>query len=142
MDIRQERVSSKIKRNNLARTGIPSFDLILHGGIPLGTLAVIEESQNNESSTILAKAYLGEGAVSNDLIFYYSEEIERESIPDVRRIGNASLKGDTTIRYETYAENSGITEPYAIDLSSTKLDYKNLVLGSVDCMEENFYHKL
>ena len=124
------------------RTGIPSLDMILHGGIPVGTLLVIEESPHNDSSNILVKALLGEGAVSRDHLFYYSERLDSNAIPDIRRIGNNTIRGDFSIRYETFAQNSEVSEPYAINLSSIKADYKNLVQKSIDCSQEDLYHKL
>lgn len=129
------------KCNVPMRTGIPSLDLLLKGGIPIGTLVLIEESADNDISSILSKAFLGEGAASSDYLFYYSETPEN-AVPDIRRIGNSSLRGDFSVRYETFSANSLVTEPYAIDLSSIKTDYPNLFQRTVDCSEENFYHNL
>jgi archaellum biogenesis ATPase FlaH len=123
------------------RSGIPSFDQIINGGIPLGTVFLIEESSNEVVPTF-AKAFLGEGAVSNDLLLSYSEPDLNSEIPDIRRIGNTSIKSDFTVRYETFAKNSEVQEPYVIDLGSIKSDYQGFIQRTLNCTDEDFYHKL
>ena len=125
MNPRQTSSHSIHSQPPILRTGIPSLDQILKGGIPSGCLCLIEESSTNNFSEILSKSYLGEGAVSNDFLFTYSETLENTYIPNIRRIGNSSLQDESIIRYETFAVNSKVREPYAIDLKSTNSEYKN-----------------
>jgi archaellum biogenesis ATPase FlaH len=132
----------KNKRNSIIRTGIPSLDEIFAGGIPLGTIIVVEETLNNDFSHILSKSFLGEGAVTHDYLFIYSEQENERSIPNIRRIGNSSVRGDSTVRYETFGANSDVQEPYVIDLSSINNNYKNLIQATLPSLNEDFYHKL
>ena len=142
METRHARVSSLTSRVLHIRSGIPSFDQILSGGIPLGTLMLIEETQSNDISSSFSKAFLGEGAVNQEFLFVYSEVQDQNAVPDIRRIGNSSVQGNLTVRYETYAINSEVREPYAIDLSSKKDDYKRLVQRTLEFSIEDCYHNL
>ncbi|OMJ85448.1 hypothetical protein SteCoe_13206 [Stentor coeruleus] len=141
MATKHRRSSSLAMRHSLVRSGIPSFDAILNGGIPVGTLLLVEESTNDIAS-VFTKAFLGEGAVNSDLLLLYSENHHNSYIPDIRRIGNSSLRGESTVRYETFSSNSKIREPYAIDLSTIINDCKTLVQKTLNCTEIDFYHKL
>lgn len=141
MATKHRRSSSLAMRHSLVRSGIPSFDAILNGGISIGTLLLVEES-TNDTSSVFTKAFLGEGAVNEDLLLLYSENHDNSYIPDVRRIGNSSIRGESTVRYETFSSNSQVREPYAIDLSTIKNECKSLVQKTINCTEADFYHKL
>lgn len=137
---RHSRSLSMPNRSFVARFGIPSLDSILNGGIPLGSLVLIETSETTEH--LFTKAYLGEGAVGRDHLFVYSESKQESIIGKVKRIGNLSVRGSTTIRYETFVQNSSISEPYTIDLQSAEQDYQDCKHSVVDCSMDDLYHNL
>lgn len=141
MENRHKRVGSQTNRISQVRSGIPSFDQILSGGIPIGSLLLIEESSKSDISHIFSKAFLGEGAVTEDHLLFYSESLENY-VPDIRRIGNQSIRGDTTVRYETFPLNSQVQEPYIIDLSTLKSECKTLIQRTIMFTDEDFYRKL
>jgi len=64
----------------LTSTGVPSFDSILGGGLPIGSVLLIEEDINKRFSTILSKYFLAEGVASKHDICVIKENIDQVSL--------------------------------------------------------------
>lgn len=76
-DIRATINGTKIK-NNLAYTssGIPSLDHVIGGGLPSGSVFVVEEDVLGNYSRILVKYFLAEGIASNHALLIASADDE------------------------------------------------------------------
>jgi archaellum biogenesis ATPase FlaH len=140
MNSRHVRSLSVPNRILSARFGIPSLDSLLNGGIPLGSLVLLESGETTE--TLFTKAYLGEGAVCKDQLLVYSESEKQSEIGKMKRIGNLSVRGTTSIRYETFSKSSSITQPYSIDIGSVNPDYEDYHYSIINCSSEDLYHHL
>ena len=71
-----------LHNNNLllTSTGIPSFDNVLGGGIPLGSVLLIEEDLNNRFSKLMTKYFLAEGVACKHGLCVVKEVSTNESL--------------------------------------------------------------
>ncbi|KAK4883015.1 hypothetical protein RN001_006334 [Aquatica leii] len=71
----------------LTSSGIPSLDELLGGGIPVGTVFLIEEDQQGTYAKIILKYFLAEGIVNEHSTFIASQDTSTDNImqelPDV-----------------------------------------------------------
>ncbi|KAI4457543.1 pax6 neighbor protein paxneb [Holotrichia oblita] len=61
-------------------SGIPSLDKLLGGGLPVGTLTLIEEDTQGTYARIILKYFLAEGAVNKHDIFVATQEMKPRDI--------------------------------------------------------------
>lgn len=52
----------------LCSTGIPSLDAVIGGGIPVGTVFVVEEDLNHQYSDVLTRLVYFEASITSSLI--------------------------------------------------------------------------
>jgi len=64
----------------LISSGIASLDSLLGGGLPVGTVALIEEDFRGLHSKVILKYYLAEGLVSKHSIFIASQDVNPANI--------------------------------------------------------------
>jgi len=119
--------ASQDRRNRqglvLLRTGLPSLDAVLEGGLPQGCLCLLEEDADMRHWLQVLRCYLGEGVLSKQRSYVYSEKEEgKELVPAVRVGGKAQEPGDEmkiAFRYESFPSLSAVQAPYSFDLSKT-----------------------
>ncbi|XP_065206396.1 elongator complex protein 4 isoform X2 [Planococcus citri] len=72
------RGTKKVLANNqlLISTGLPSLDTIIGGGIPVGSIFLLEEDEFGAFSQIILKHYLAEGVLSDHTLVFASPELE------------------------------------------------------------------
>lgn len=95
-------------------SGIPALDEILGGGLPVGTVTLIEEDMYGKYSRTMLKYFVAEGVVSKHSIFIASQdssphEVMRE-IPaviksDPEKLTNANQKSDSKMKIAFRYEN-------------------------------------
>lgn len=125
------------------RSGIPSLDLLVHGGFPIGSLIIIEEDVRNTNWLNIAKCFLGEGNITDDNIFIYSDELDVNLIPGARRMGNEEQHASNIQwRYDSFLPGSRISEPYCIDINRRSEDQEGVVYGLIDTTLEECYKHL
>ncbi|KAK9721979.1 PAXNEB protein [Popillia japonica] len=61
-------------------SGIPSLDKLLGGGLPVGTVTLIEEDTQGTYARIILKYFLAEGAVNKHDIFVATQEMKPQDI--------------------------------------------------------------
>ena len=66
----------------LTSTGIPSFDSILGGGIPIGSVLLVEEDLNNRFSKLTLKYFIAEGIACGHGVCAVKEVAGSESLKD------------------------------------------------------------
>ncbi|KAJ8911957.1 hypothetical protein NQ315_012768 [Exocentrus adspersus] len=99
----------------LTSSGVPSLDSLLGGGLPIGTVVLIEEDFHGLYSKILLKYFLAEGIVTSHSTFVASQDtnpssivkelpavIDSDSEPetDVQKISGNSNKMKIAFRYQ------------------------------------------
>jgi elongator complex protein 4 len=105
----------------LVRTGIPSLDKIFEGGLPVGSLVLIEEDPVVNHALQIARCFLGEGAVNNEKLFVYSEVQDEDLVPDIKRVrSDESANLRIAWRYESYPSARAVQGPYVFDLSKSR----------------------
>jgi len=72
--------TSVTKNQILTSTGIVSLDAVLDGGIPLGTVALVEEENYGRNADMIIKHYIAEGIVCNHSILITDIERKPETI--------------------------------------------------------------
>lgn len=72
--------SSLVNKQLLVSTGIPSLDFYLGGGIPVGSILLIEEDEASSYSSLFFKYFLAEGVVSNHSILLASLDQQPSNI--------------------------------------------------------------
>lgn len=60
----------------LASTGIPSLDHILGGGLPIGSIFIIEEDTYEVYSKIMVKYFMAEGVITDQSVFIGSLDVK------------------------------------------------------------------
>ncbi|KAJ8958241.1 hypothetical protein NQ318_017384 [Aromia moschata] len=108
----------------LTSSGIPSLDSLLGGGLPVGTVAFIEEDFHGSYSKVILKYFLAEGVVSKHSIFIASQDVNPSSIikelpaviesePDleskVSKSSNGSDKMKIAFRYQNLPTSDSST---------------------------------
>ncbi|GLH08842.1 Putative elongator complex protein 4 [Gryllus bimaculatus] len=78
----------------LTSTGVPSLDTFIGGGIPIGTLFLIEEDVYGNFAKLLFKYYLAEGVISQHDLHVVSQDVDPvQMIEDLPKpIEKANLK--------------------------------------------------
>ena len=117
--------TSEGKRNKqgllLVRTGVPSLDDVLEGGLPQGCLCLLEEDSVLHHWLQITRCFLGEGVLSKQKTILYSEREEgREVIPAVKIGGKVPEQTDQlriAFRYENFPPLSAIQAPYSFETS-------------------------
>ncbi|XP_014210542.1 elongator complex protein 4 [Copidosoma floridanum] len=64
----------------LVSTGIPSLDQFIGGGLPIGSILLLEEDAYNTYSKIMFKYFIAEGIVNNHSIFLASQDTKPSNI--------------------------------------------------------------
>ncbi|XP_067000679.1 elongator complex protein 4 [Anabrus simplex] len=64
----------------LTSLGVPSFDAVVGGGIPVGTVILIEEDTYGTFARLLIKYFLAEGVVSGHALLCASQDIDPEHL--------------------------------------------------------------
>lgn len=64
----------------LVSTGIPSLDNVIGGGLPIGSLLLIEEDTYNNYANVMFKYFLAEGAVSSHALFVASQDTKPKQL--------------------------------------------------------------
>lgn len=84
-------VAPSIYTNHLlASTGVPDLDVLLGGGLAIGTVLVLEEDMSGNYSKLLLKYSLSEGLVHNHSIIVTNSGLDGKSI--VRSLPSFELK--------------------------------------------------
>ncbi|KAL5516573.1 hypothetical protein EMCRGX_G001946 [Ephydatia muelleri] len=100
----------------LISTGVPSLDVLLGGGLPVGSVMLVEEDTFGQYSRMLLKYFLAEGVTCGHSLFVASASEEPSGI--LKDLPAAAAEGDDdtplppTINEEE--ESSGTTEPLQI----------------------------
>lgn len=137
----KKKVASKINIQ-LVRTGIPSLDEIFQGGIPMSSICLIQEDPFVRQALQIARCFLGEGAINNEKIYVYSDTIEENLVPDIRKIPKQETSQlRIAWRYEHYPLSSSVKEPYAFDLSKSFSNDK-IIQSTIDITQGDLYRKL
>ena len=134
----------------LLRTGVPSLDSILEGGLPQGCLCLLEEDSDLHHWLQILRCFLGEGVLSKQKTYIYSEREEsNELIPAVKVGGKPPESGEEmkiAFRYESFPSLSAVQAPYSFDISKTMdtklLDQCPPVLSRVPIASEDCYRAL
>lgn len=58
----------------LCSSGVPSLDSVLGGGIPIGSVLMIEEDSNDQYASLLTRYFVAEGILAGNGIFTISHE--------------------------------------------------------------------
>nr|XP_002121089.1 putative elongator complex protein 4 [Ciona intestinalis]XP_018667235.1 putative elongator complex protein 4 [Ciona intestinalis]XP_026690080.1 putative elongator complex protein 4 [Ciona intestinalis]XP_026690081.1 putative elongator complex protein 4 [Ciona intestinalis] len=124
----------------LVSTGIPSLDVVLGGGLPVGSIMMVEEDLFGRFSKIILKYYLAEGVMCNHSLFVASFEDKNEEIltqlpkPVTKDILTGSKTDDMKIAFRyrdlSTATNSLDAPPkyghyYDISRTMDKIDYEH-----------------
>lgn len=72
--------TSVTKNQILVSTGIVSLDAVLDGGIPIGTVALVEEENYGRNADLITKHFIAEGIVSDHSILIADVERKPETI--------------------------------------------------------------
>lgn len=64
----------------LCSTGVPSLDAVIGGGIPVGSVLMVEEDANGQYSNLLSRYFLAEGVMSGHGLLQISHEAENAYI--------------------------------------------------------------
>ncbi|MCL4132765.1 UNVERIFIED_CONTAM: hypothetical protein GTU68_062340 [Idotea baltica] len=101
----------------LISTGIPSFDFILGGGLPVGSILLIEEDTFDIYSKLFMKFYLAEGLLNGHLLHLASlDEIPGQIIKELPAPSNEQKPGlqsdgsDETLKIAWRYQNKAIAE--------------------------------
>lgn len=87
-------VNPSIYTNHLlASTGVPDLDVLLGGGLAIGTVLVLEEDVSGNYSKLLLKYFLSEGLVHNHSVFVTNSGLDGKSI--VRSLPSFEMKATT-----------------------------------------------
>jgi len=90
----------------LASCGVPDLDILLGGGLAVGTVMVLEEDLSGNYSKLLLKYFLSEGLVHNHSLF----------------VTNSSLDGKSIVQHLPSFETKDSDEESASDDSKTEDD--------------------
>nr|CAG4649557.1 EOG090X0ALT [Scapholeberis mucronata] len=147
-------VGTKISASNSSlyvSTGIPSLDDICDGGLPLGSLCLIEEDMYGSYAKIVSKYFLAEGTLHNNFLLTATLNESPwdilnnlpSSVAEVRETKLAETKEELKIawRYENLSvgdsqEKTGkvfdLSIPYILPESTLKSQYCVNLLRTVD----------
>ncbi|CAH1285118.1 unnamed protein product [Diabrotica balteata] len=93
----------------LVSSGIPSLDTLLGGGIPVGTVVLIEEDFHGSYSKIVLKYFLAEGIVSNHSTLVASQDVNPSNI-----IKELPAVIDSDLEPERVLQSPGISDKMKI----------------------------
>ncbi|KAH1021570.1 hypothetical protein HUJ04_011067 [Dendroctonus ponderosae] len=131
--------------NLLTSSGIMSLDPLLGGGLPVGTVVLVEEDFRGLYSKILLKYFLAEGLVSKHSTLIASQDlkelpavIESDPEPDIKQEGQAITdKMKIAFRYQNLPTSTAAPRSKHIghhfDLS------RNISFSNVDKSDIDFW---
>uniref|UniRef100_H2YRH0 Elongator complex protein 4 n=1 Tax=Ciona savignyi TaxID=51511 RepID=H2YRH0_CIOSA len=133
----------------LVSSGIPSLDVVLGGGLPVGSIMMIEEDSGRRFSKIIMKYFLAEGVMSTHSLFVASydekpqEIVEHLPKPVCKDTVSASKTDDMKIAFRyrdlSTASNSLDAPPkygHFYDISQT-MDEKDLENCEIETLNLN-----
>lgn len=145
---------SQDKRNRqglvLLRTGVPSLDEVLEGGLPQGCLCLLEEDADMRHWLQITRCFLGEGVLSKHKTFVYSDKEEGKDLLPAIKV--AAMAQDSTdqfriaFRYESFPSLSAVQAPYSFDISKVMdqriIDQCAPTLRCISTSNEDCYRSL
>lgn len=88
----------------LVSSGVPSLDIVLGGGIPLGSLLLVEEDTYNTFSNLLLRYFVAEGVLCKHGLVLLTADENADNI--IKRLP-APLDQDTSQQEQNQKENQG-----------------------------------